>query len=258
MVSLNDQCLDPVVQGAVNLRDLGGYRAGPASVRTGMVYRSGMTHTISHTGLQALAERCRLRTVIDLRSTRERDEDGLASFDSLGAAHHHVAITDEISAPAEEQRQRFAEMRAGTFDWTDSYVRMLRGGGLAFRRFFDIIAAPEALPALFHCTAGRDRTGVAAALLLRSLGVSDGDVAGDYARTGMFLRPHVGRFMRQAERFSMTDDEMVRLLETRAEAMLALLDLLTHEYGSAAGYLSSIGVDAGQMRTIRDTLLIHD
>jgi protein-tyrosine phosphatase len=248
-------CLDETIEGAVNLRDLGGYRAGNAVVRRGVVFRSGMTHHISEAGVRALVERYGLRTVIDLRAAVEHEQDGFAPFEPLGLRVHLLPVADNLNAPAEEQRRRYEQMRAGTFDWAASYLRLTRAGRGVYRRFFEVLAEPDALPAVFHCTAGRDRTGVAAALLLSVLGVSRADVAHDYALSGVLLRPHVRRFIRASSRMQMTEDELARVLETRHDAMDRFLDALSGEYGSVEGYLADIGVTGRQITVIREALL---
>ena len=108
---------------------------------------------------------------------------------------------------------------------------------------------------MFHCTGGRDRTGVAAALLLSSLGVDDETIAQDYALTGEWLQPHVDRFGRQMEALQMTRESWARLLETSAGAMLRFLAWLREEHGSAQAYLREAGVGAVTVEAAREHLL---
>lgn len=255
MASAQDVCLDGVIEGAVNFRDLGGLPAGDAYVRPGLVYRSAMTHRITERGVRTLVEELGVRTVIDLRAAREREEDGLLALDGFDVQHHHVPMADTVNAPAEVQRARYEQMRNGVFDWPASYQRMTRNFASGFREFFALLARPAALPAVFHCTAGRDRTGVAAALLLRSLGVSDETIAEDYARTGVYLRPHVRHFIRVGARMQISDEQMMRVLDTRAEAMHTFLAGIDREHGSVEGYLDSIGVSEQEVDTLRGLLL---
>ena len=250
-----DLCLDREVDGAVNFRDLGGYRAGAVRIRRGLLYRSGMTHTITPAGLQALVERYGLRTVIDLRAPSELAEDGVPAFDRFGIRYHHAPVFDNVTMTTEARAQRLAEMRAGTYDWTGIYVRMVDVGAAAYRQLFEVLARPDALPAVFHCAAGRDRTGVAAALLLAALGVEPEDIAADYALTGVHLRPHAGRFLRPSAPMRLTADEIARALDTSADAMAHFLALVTEQHGSVEGYLMSIGVAPETLMAIRDRLL---
>jgi protein tyrosine/serine phosphatase len=251
----NTTLLDAMIEGAVNFRDLGGHRAGDARVRPGRLYRAGMTHTITEAGLRTLVEQFGLRTVIDLRVARERDEEGLTQFSDHGMRHEHIPLADDVNAPEEIQRQRYEEMRSGTFDWAASYMRMAQTFPDAFRQVFELLAEEGTLPAVFHCTAGRDRTGVTAALVLRSLGVADDDIAADYALSGDLLLPHVHRFMRMPSPIPMTDEEMAGMLRTQASAMLAFLEALERVYGSFDAYLRHIGVGAALVQRLRAALL---
>jgi protein-tyrosine phosphatase len=253
-MTVQDICLDDVIEGAVNFRDLGGLPAEPGTIRRGVVYRSGMTHHITEAGLQCLAKQYGLRTVIDLRSQQELD-NGLATWQTAGIAHHHVPVLATTEASVEEVSQRFVEMKSGSFDWAGMYVKMLEEGAPAFRQVFLLLAQDEGTPAVFHCAGGRDRTGVTAALLLSSAGVANDVIARDYALTGTYLSPHVDRFTFQSERMNMTRDEMARMLVTTEEAMLRFLDLLSEQHGSVTGYLGSIGVEEDTIITLRERLI---
>jgi protein-tyrosine phosphatase len=253
-MTVQDLCLDAVIEGAVNFRDLGGLPAQGGVVRRGLVYRSGMTHHISESGLRHLGQELGVRTVVDLRS-RQEVENGLATWEVAGITHHHIPVLQNTTASIEEISRRFAEMASASFDWTDMYVRMLEDGAPAFRRFFELIDEDESLPIVFHCSGGRDRTGVTAALLLATLGVEDEVIAMDYALTGALLRPHLDRFAATSERMRLSRDEMARMLETKEEAMLRFLEITEEQYGSAAGYLESIGVEHETVAGVRRRLV---
>jgi protein-tyrosine phosphatase len=250
-----ERCLDAEVEGAVNFRDLGGLPAAGGRVRRGLVYRSAMTHWISDDGLRALTHRYGLRSVLDLRAEQEIADEGLAPFATWGLTRHHASVIPQRVEPEEVRRERAAAMRENRYDWTASYQRMLRDGELAFRRLFELLAEPGALPAVFHCTAGRDRTGVAAALLLGLLGVDADAIARDYALSGRHLRPHAERFIPQSRRLQISAEQMAAILETSEEPMARFLALTTEEYGSARGYLERIGVSAATMDALRSALL---
>jgi protein-tyrosine phosphatase len=251
-----DRCLDATVEGAVNFRDLGGHAVAGGRVRRGLLYRSAMTHTISASGLSRLAAEYGLRTAIDLRSEDEIETYGTAPFARIGVAYQHAPVVSRGRAAPPEIVQRYRqEMRAGTFDWTASYLRMVENGGEAFRRVFEALAAPGALPAVFHCVAGRDRTGVAAALVLGALGVSADDIAQDYALTGAHLRRHAHHFARQAERMDLTFEQLTAILDTEADAMHRFLDEITGRHGSVLGAVRSLDVQDATVSALRTALL---
>lgn len=250
-----DRCLDAEVEGALNFRDLGGHRVGELQVRRGLLFRSAMTHEISTDGLRVLSEGYGLRTVVDLRSDEEIASYGVAAFEAAGIAYHHHPVTSRAASPPEVIARYQQEMREGRFDWTASYLRMVETGGAAFRAIFDILAAPDGMPAVFHCIAGRDRTGVAAALLLGSLGVSADQIAHDYNLTGRHLRPHASRFNRQAELLSISDEQMAAILETEADAMHRFLDEVSRRHGSIEGTVRALGVEDATLARLRAALL---
>jgi protein-tyrosine phosphatase len=147
------------------------------------------------------------------------------------------------------------EMREGRFDWTASYLRMFENGAPALRSTFELVASQDGLPAVFHCIAGRDRTGVVAALILGSLGVSADDIADDYAITGTHLKRQAHRFARQAMRLELTTEQMTRVLETEAEAMHSFLQELSRRHGSVEGAVLALGVQEPTLTTLRDALI---
>jgi hypothetical protein len=121
---------------------------------------------------------------------------------------------------------------AGDIDWGEMYAQMSGRESAAFRTLFELAATNQHTPLVFHCTGGRDRTGVAAALLLSVLGVADGDIAHDYALTGVLLRPHVHRFRRHMEMFGMDEQRWTQLVDTDGDAMLQYLARLRRDHGS--------------------------
>ena len=254
--SVAPRVLDGVVEGAVNLRDLGGYRTADGRVvRSGLVYRSGMMHTITADGLVALRETLGVRTVVDLRNAAELEADGISPFEGYGIDWRNAPIGGETVTTPEERRERVREYVANTVDWCEAYVRMTERNPGAFRDLFKAMAGPASTPLVFHCSGGRDRTGVGAALLLSSLGVDDETIARDYALTGDLLQPHVDRFRRQMEAVGMTRESWATLLETSADAMRRFLAWLREEHGGAESYLRGAGVSGAAFENARGHLL---
>ena len=250
------QCLDGDIDGAVNFRDLGGYRTQDGRVvRSGRVFRSGMMHHVTPAGLSALRDTLGVRTVVDLRNAQELSADGCSPFEDYGIVWRNVAIGGETVMTPEERQERFKAMAAGPVDWCESYIRMSEHAPAAFRTFFELAADPANAPLVFHCTGGRDRTGVAAALLLSSLGVDDETIARDYSLTGDLLQPHVDLFGRQMEALGMTRESWAKLLETPAGAMRRFLVYLRKEHDGAESYLLSAGVSAPAFEAAKEHLL---
>ncbi|MCY3646398.1 MAG: tyrosine-protein phosphatase [Chloroflexi bacterium] len=254
--AINPRVLDATVEGAVNLRDLGGYRTTDGSVvRTGRIYRSGMMHTITPAGLATLRDILGLRTVVDLRNAQELEADGVSPFADYDITWRNAPIGGETVTTPEERRERVKAYVANDVDWCEAYVRMTDRNAPAFRDLFELMADTASAPLVFHCSGGRDRTGVGAALLLSSLGVDDETIALDYALTGDLLQPHVDCFERQMEAVGMTRESWARLLETSADAMRRFLVYLREEHNGAEAYLRDGGVSATTFTAARQHLL---
>lgn len=254
--TVNPRVLDATVEGAVNLRDLGGYRTGDDRVvRAGRIYRSGMMHTITPAGLVTLRDTLGLRTVVDLRNAQELEADGVSPFEDYGIAWRNAPIGGDTVMTPEERRERYEALSDGSVDWSESYVNMSRRSAASFRTLFELAADAAAAPLVFHCSGGRDRTGMGAALLLSSLGVDDETIARDYALTGDLLQPHVDRFGRQMETLRMSRESWAKLLETSAGAMCRFLAYLRDEHGGAEAYLRQTGVPDSAFAAARQHLL---
>ncbi len=250
--------LDSVVEGAVNLRDLGGLSAGDHVVRRGRIFRSGMMHAITPAGLERLAGHHGIRTIVDLRNQVELDHDGLSDFDSAGIRHVHLPVLASTAATPDAQDVRAARMRAfmdGTSSWSEAYKSIVTNCAPSYVRFFETVAEPESLAAVFPCSAGRDRTGIAAALLLEVLGVDEPTIVTDYHATGPHLQPHAHRYHRISVELGMTGDEIARLLMTNPDAMSEFLAHMREAHGGAEQYLLANGLDPAVLEEIRGQLL---
>jgi protein tyrosine/serine phosphatase len=250
------ETLDSTVEGAINFRDIGGYRgAGGRPVRMGRIYRSAMTHHITAAGLTALRGRVGIRMVLDLRNAEELEQDGVAPFAEHGIGYRNAPVGAETVMTPEQRAERMLRIATGDVDWGEMYAQMTGRESGAFRALFELAATDQHTPLVFHCTGGRDRTGVAAALLLSVLGVADGDIANDYALTGALLRPHVHRFRRHIEMFGMDEDRWTKLVDTDGDAMLQYLARLRREHGSPEAYVRTIGVSEETLAAVRGSSL---
>ena len=246
---------DPVrlvaLEAVHNFRDLGGYRT--ADGRTTLwrtLFRADGLYRLTPTDVATL-EPLGLRTVIDLRSDTELDERGRFPVEAHPVVFHHLPIVDatwaDLDRPAYERDEDF-------LIW--AYHEMLSVGAPRFAKAFDALAEPGALPAVFHCAAGKDRTGLLAALLLGSLGVSHDDIVADYELTveGMArFRIWADReFPEWAARMASMPAAFGAALP---EAMREIIDELCAEHGSIRNYVRSIGVSDETLATLESVLL---
>ena len=154
--------------GTQNLRDLGGYpAAGGGTVRWRTLLRSDALHRLDDAGRAALGG-LGLRTVIDLRTDQEV-EAAPSALDGTGARTFHIPLFSD------EAISRLPPERAAIYRY------MIDDCGAAIAAAVGRLCAGGALPGLIHCTAGKDRTGLVAALVLDVIGVPDELIAADYA-----------------------------------------------------------------------------
>lgn len=233
--------------GAFNVRDLGGYAtASGETVRWQTLYRADGLHRIPDVSTAVIRNLC-LRTVLDLRTTGEVDA-GAFRADGI----------EVINLPV--LRATWGTAHTGDIEpiefLVSHYSRMLDEGATAIAAAFAILASPVRLPAAFHCSAGKDRTGVLAALVLAALGVPDDVIASDYHLSATAVEQLVA-WLTSAQPDG--TEEMTRqpkaLLACPPEAMHRFLDTLRHRFGSVTAYLTSIGVQPDELVQLRHLLL---
>ena len=225
-----------------NLRDLGGHPiSGGGTVRTGVVFRAGSVHRFGIGSLPGV------RTLIDLRTTEELATEGECTAFPDATVMHRPVMTEMwrvMPRPEDGPIEAFL---------ADRYVDMLESGAPAIRDVLCALAREENLPAVFFCAAGKDRTGVVAALVLSLLGVADETIAADYALSEAPVREMAERMRRDAESSSVAL-AAVQLQTAPRAAMLIFLERLRELHGSAAGFAGDVGVDAETLDALRVTL----
>jgi protein-tyrosine phosphatase len=251
------------LEGATNFRDLGGYRASDGRyVRWGLVYRSGQLVNLTARDYEYL-DRLGIRLVCDVRTESER----LAA-----PTHWGGKLPEFLKAPMgedrdvtrrqEQLRQRLSSPSAQTLNTPgryDTYVAAYAGQyGAILRR----LAAGD-LPALEHCSAGKDRTGIFSAILLTALGVPREVVMQDYLLTNQCLlgpdsiektRADLQKLLGLSQ---LPDAAAVRAIMTaRSETLESALDTINRNYGSFAGYLKQgLRLEDSDVAALRERLL---
>ena len=237
-----------VLAGTFNVRHVGGYRTTTGALLTDrLVWRGDALHAVDDAGRQTLTE-LGLRTVVDLREDGERERQPNL-LEGVGA---RVVALPLYAGARLEPGPELEAMRAG--DLTGMYLRIIAGHGAQIAAAIAELAQPGALPALVHCTAGKDRTGLVVALLLSALGVSDDDVAADFALTERYLDDAFVAALR-ATPFSATDEMPERVYRGADPAwMLAALAEVRERHADAANYLFEHGLDAAAFAALQDAL----
>jgi protein-tyrosine phosphatase len=237
-------------QGAGNFRDLGGYptRHGTRT-RWGHVFRSDGLHRLTPADLE-MFDRLGIRAVYDLRGSTERavcpdlvESVPIGLLDWYTGSEGPSLLTATCARDGEK-----------VLNWL--YVGMLKHAARLFGELISSLTSPRGLPAVFHCAGGKDRTGMAAALLLGALEVDRATVLDDYQLTG-----HWQSIDRSAAPLGtmvsagICEDAAEAFLGTPRWAMADALEWLDNTYGSTEAYLiGPCGMEEPQLHQLRRVL----
>lgn len=250
--------------GGCNFRDIGGYpTADGRRVRHGVLYRSGVLTYLTPEDHAAVAS-TGIRTIVDLRRDDEIEAEPTAwagpvrklswPLEESVAASQRGAPWEHSASPAEARawmERSYATMK----DWL---ARPLRG-------IFDVLLEQQA-PVLFHCAAGKDRTGFCAAMVLGLAGVGEDAIIADYTLTDTAVDLQAFTVTHRAAGLGLTDgahpfermqpDVRDALIRADPRYLRAALGSVAAAHGSVAGYARDVlGLDAAQIAAIRDAVL---
>ncbi|WP_236977011.1 MULTISPECIES: tyrosine-protein phosphatase [Mycobacterium] len=230
------------IDGTFNLRDVGGLPVqGGGRLRCNLLYRSDAIDAISEAGRRSLRD-LNLRTVIDLREPRERRE----APPDLGNGVRCEQI------PILRDRLTYGHLA----DIADLYAAVIGVAGPEFAAVIECLSRPDALPALVHCTAGKDRTGMAVGLLLAAIGVPDSAVADDYAVTEVNLGEEArARVLQRAIEAGIPAQQLAVMMGSPPQLMMDVLDQVRAANGTVAAYLTRHGLDTDALVRLRRTLV---
>ena len=242
------------LDGVHNFRDLGGYPAHGGTTRWGLVYRADGLGRLTAEDVTVLRARG-LGTVIDLRTDAELAERGRYPVEQHPVSFHHLPVLDQTwqaeNVPPIDNAHDFLM-------W--AYRDMLRVGSGKIADALRLIARPDMTPVVFHCAAGKDRTGLVAAMLLAVLGVPDEYIAADYGRTAEGMRRMRAAWAKWATKEG--EEAQQRMVTAPAyyfecppEVMTALLSELREQHGSVIAYASSLGVTPQHVESLRARLI---
>jgi len=250
------------LQGPDNFRDLGGYAtADGRRVRWGRLYRSNELSGLTRYDFEYLS-RIGLKLVCDFRSDRERREKPDPVIEPEPPLSLDLPVDAEGVDPGElQQKIRTGGIAAlGTEKlMRTAYRSFVSDHSTRWAIMLRRLAQPESLPALVHCTAGKDRTGFAAALVLLSLGVPEETVFEDYLMTNHYradFQRFVLRWVPLYSFFRTEADDLLPLLEARRAYLQTSLDTIDELHGSLDAYLADeVGVTPEIRTALRANLL---
>lgn len=255
---------DPFIptEGIHNLRDYGGYAAADgARVKTGLLFRSGQHMEASDGDLETIRA-LDIRTIIDLRGTSERTNFPCRRHEAFDA--HVIAYDGETSnSPPHEGGSGKVEMtpQKARERMLAVYTRMPVNPAMIdmFTRYFKSLSDRDG-GSLVHCFAGKDRTGIAASLLLHVLGVHKDDIVAEFLRTNDAPTQHIlerQSLPRMEAHYGKIEPEALRnLMGVLPEYIETYWNEVTRDHGSIDAYLAQrLGVDETRKARLRERLL---
>lgn len=242
-----------LLDGCFNFRDLGGYATARGRlVRPGMLYRSDGLHRLSSAGQEAFAG-LGVGTVIDLRTAGEVAERAWQPPVGWPGQWLHVPLRDSTPAwesysPEQLAAEDFAVLH---------YLETAERGAAALRRVLTVLTEPGSLPAAFYCAAGKDRTGIAAGIVLALLGVPAEVVAEDYALSEIATRRWEASIAAGARDDTQTAWAFVpaAMLVAEERTMLGFIARIGELHGSVEEFASAIGIPDATVQRLRGALL---
>ncbi|MFT4864019.1 MAG: protein-tyrosine phosphatase [Ilumatobacter sp.] len=230
------------LESVFNFRDLGGYVLGNGqTTEWGRLFRADGLSRLNDSDINVV-DALGIRTVVDLRTSKELVERGSFPVAKYPVAFHHLSIIDatwtEVGVPD------FPATEQGGIDFLIwAYRDMLAQGADRFAQAIATLAVPGSGPAVFHCAAGKDRTGILAALILGGLGVDHEVIVEDYGltRAGMDrMRTWLAEHAPESAAEMTSRPQM--MFGAHPDAMRQILRDLVADHGTVRNYLSSIGI----------------
>jgi protein-tyrosine phosphatase len=239
-----------VFEGCVNFRDLGGYRtADGRMVAWRTLFRADGLNKLTDADVAQLGE-LGLATVIDLRTLDEAEQRGSFPVDRVPVTYLGLPLTDVLPATEELPDWKEAAYVAAR------YGAMVSEGGPMLTSAIQALATGDALPAVMHCSAGKDRTGVLSALILAFLGVPDETIVADYTLSAAAMGRLLERLKAEyPEAQDAVEKYAPAILHVVPETMEQFLADLRLQYGTYDALAGSLGV-TDAVTTLRSTVLV--
>jgi len=254
--SISDLTDDPQrlisLEAVHNFRDLGGYPTSSGkTTRWRTLFRADGLYRLTKGDAQTVVD-LGVQTVIDLRTTNELQTRGTFPVNEFPVNFHHLPIIDvtwnDGDTPEIEDVVEFLV-------W--AYREMLDNAAPKFADAINLLGTQEVLPAVFHCAAGKDRTGVLAAFVLSILEVPDEIINADYGKTVDGMRRLIEwAKVNQPALADAYANMPPRFAASDPRAMAVIISDLKTRHGSVTDYLREIGVDENSISSLRESLLV--
>ena len=231
-------------EGCFNFRDIGGYPTiDGRSVRWGCYFRAGRQDRMTVGDLEKVAE-LDLKTQIDLRRPDELENQGRGPLGNMGIDYRWYSVIPRNGS-------KILDAAAGEGISGERYLRYLDFDSGPWLNVFKILADSKSYPVVVHCTAGKDRTGVATAFLLSILGVERALIEKDFILSNRDQPRHI-EFL---ESKKLSSGSVHRNVGVPEDGMKVFLDGMAREHGGVIAFLRKIGIDDEMQSAIRGLML---
>jgi protein-tyrosine phosphatase len=247
------------LEGGVNFRDLGGYRTVDGRrIKWGRIFRSDHLGRLTDRDVLFL-QKMEIRLVCDFRTPAEINKLPDRYPQGHQAKTLHLPVQHGESDPA----NTFDRIKNGDINWMTEeymitgYIKNIENFAPMWSKFFESLAEPSHRPLVFHCTGGKDRAGVAAALFLLALGVPEETVIRDHGLSNLYIAAVLETIYDRIRDMGVDPDGISAYFTAPPNAIKAVLKHLTDVYGSAANYLvKKSGIDKDLLTSLKNELLV--
>lgn len=233
------------MEAVTNFRDIGGKSgAGGKKVKERQFLRSGDLHELTEQDRAVLLNEYSLQTIVDFRSAAEKKDR--PDIDLPGVTYVPIDVLADIP----EQNGSLESMLTANTP-PDTLMKQVyknlvltKSAQLGYRQFLELLLNESEVPVVFHCFAGKDRTGFAAALVLKLLGVSEEDIYKDYLRTNEMRKEANKEMLRQLQAlYHLSDDQAARIapmLDVKKEYLQSVFTAINEQYGDFETYVTDV------------------
>jgi protein tyrosine/serine phosphatase len=234
------------LDGAVNFRDQGGYPTTDGrTVKWRRLFRSDSPSTLTESDVQTITGTLGIKSVVDLRSSNGVLDDGRGLLALSGLGYHNYPFLERRGIEPPTSGDQSEERLSNIYQW------MLQNSGTLIAQAFTALAQDLNQPAVFHCSAGKDRTGILGATILTVLGVSREDVVADFLMTNEVIDGILARIKKMPGFESSTREGIM----APQPAIEKFLDVTQSDFGGSETYLLHHGVQQSIIDDFRDSTL---
>jgi protein-tyrosine phosphatase len=234
------------LDGAVNFRDQGGYPTTDGrSVKWRRLFRMDSPSTLTESDVQIITGTLGITSVVDLRSSNGVLDDGRGLLALSGISYHNYPFLERRGIDLPTSGEGSGARLSAIYQW------MLHNSGTLIAQAFTTLAQDVNQPALFHCSAGKDRTGILGATILDVLGVGREDIVADFLLTNDAIDGILARIKKMPGFESATREGIL----APQPAIEKFLDVIQSDYGGSEAYLLHHGVQQATIDKFRESML---